>query len=381
MASTKKHIVFSGIQPSGQLHIGNYFGAIRSWLDLQADNKSDCIFAIVDYHALTEGPAPRELEQRIFDTAVDFLAVGLDPKKSLIMLQSFVPEHTDLAWILNCITPISWLERVPTFKDKADQFKQNLNMGLMDYPVLMAADILLYNTTLVPVGFDQLPHLELTREIARSFNDRYGKIVTEPKEKITPTPKIMSLTDPTKKMSKSLGEKSYIALTDEPDVIKRKIKAMPTATGDEKEIIKELLKNTQEINEEFKDMATDFPPDEEIHSETNLTHIQNRLGPDKFKRFMALFNFYMLLYIFAESKDRRKFLEQLQDGSIRFAEFKALLSNTISQNAELAAFRTKRKQLMKNPGKIKTILKQGSQKARRKAKRNLIKIKGKIGLA
>jgi len=170
-----KHTVFSGIQPSGQLHIGNYFGAIHSWIELQKDPNHDCIFAIVDYHALTEGPEPKELERRIFDTAVDFLAAGLDPKKSIIMLQSLVPEHTDLAWILNCTTPISWLERVPTFKEKAQQFKHNLNIGLLDYPVLMAADILLYKADIVPVGHDQLAHLELAREIARSFNARYGK--------------------------------------------------------------------------------------------------------------------------------------------------------------------------------------------------------------
>ena len=210
-----QHIVFSGIQPSGQLHIGNYFGAIATWLKLQKAKSYNCIFAIVDYHALTEGPDPKELEQRVFDTAVDFLAAGLDPAKSIIMLQSLVPEHTDLNWILNCTTPISWLERVPTFKDKAEQFKHNLNMGLMDYPVLMAADILVYKADIVPVGLDQLPHLELAREIARGFNARYGKVLIEPKEKITPTPKIMSLTDPTKKMSKSLGQKSYIALADE----------------------------------------------------------------------------------------------------------------------------------------------------------------------
>ena len=176
-ANESKNIVFSGIQPSGRLHIGNYFGALDSWLKLQASKKNQCIFAVVDYHALTEGPTAKELEQRIFDTTVDFLAAGLNPEKSIIMLQSFVPEHTELAWILNCLTPVSWLERVPTFKEKAAQFSQNINMGLLDYPVLMAADILLYHATVVPVGIDQIPHLELTREIARQFNHRYGKTV------------------------------------------------------------------------------------------------------------------------------------------------------------------------------------------------------------
>ncbi len=376
-----QHIVFSGIQPSGQLHIGNYFGAISTWLKLQKAKSYNCIFAIVDYHALTEGPDPKELEQRVFDTAVDFLSAGLDPTKSIIMLQSLVPEHTDLNWILNCTTPISWLERVPTFKEKAEQFKHNLNMGLMDYPVLMAADILLYKADIVPVGLDQLPHLELAREIARGFNTRYGKILVEPKEKITPTPKIMSLTDPTKKMSKSLGLKSYIALADESETIKKKISAMPTATGTEKTVIKELLKNTQEINVEFKDLATSFPPDKEIHSEADLMKIQKRLGESKYKTFMALFNLYMLMYIFTSVRDRRRFLKELQAGSVKFSNYKKLLADKIAHYPEFVQFRKQRKALVKNPKKIEQVLKIGSQKARRRAQRNLLHIKDKIGLA
>ncbi|MCH7492406.1 tryptophan--tRNA ligase [Patescibacteria group bacterium] len=376
-----KQIVFSGIQPSGQLHIGNYFGAIYSWLKLQESKDNDCIFAIVDYHALTEGPDPQELQQRIFDTAVDFLAAGLDPDKSIIMLQSLVPEHTDLAWILNCVTPVSWLERVPTYKDKTQQFSNNLNMGLLDYPVLMAADILMYKTNLVPVGLDQLPHLELAREIARAFNTKYGKTLTEPKAKITPTPKIMSLTDPTKKMSKSLGSKSYIALADSPATIEKKVKSMPTATGNEKDVIKEFLKNTQEVNKEFKDLAQSFPPDQEIHTESDLMKVKDRLGNSKYKTFMGLFNLYMLLYIFADKKDRQKYLKDLQNGTVKFSETKKLLTDKIVNFPELVSFRKKRDQLIKNPTRIATILKQGSQKARRRAQKNLTAVKKKVGLS
>ncbi|MFA6098008.1 MAG: tryptophan--tRNA ligase [Patescibacteria group bacterium] len=376
-----KHIVFSGIQPSGQLHIGNYFGAIQSWIELQKDKTHDCIFAIVDYHALTEGPDPKELEQRVFDTAVDFLACGLDPKKSIVMLQSFVPEHTDLAWILNCTTPVAWLERVPTFKEKSERFANNVNMGLMDYPVLMAADILLYNAEVVPVGYDQLPHLELTREIARSFNSRYGKILIEPKDKITPTPKIMSLIDPTKKMSKSLGPKSYIALADSPAEIENKIKAMPTATGTERHVITEFLRNTKEINTEFKDMAAKYPPEKGVKVEKDLSAIANRLGQKNFKTFMAIFNFYMLLYIFTETRDRRKFVDELSGGNIKFSEYKKLLTEKIVKYPAFVKFRKKRAELVKNPKEIENILKQGSKKARVQAVRNLLKIKKKIGLA
>ncbi len=376
-----KHIVFSGIQPSGELHIGNYFGAIQTWLDLQKNKDYTCTFGIVDYHALTEGPDPKELEQRIFDTAVDFLAAGLSPTKSTIMLQSLVPEHTDLAWILNCTTPLSWLERVPTFKDKSKQFSQNLNVGLLEYPVLMAADILLYKADIVPVGLDQLPHLELARLIARSFNTRYGNVLVEPKEKITPTPKIMSLTNPTKKMSKSLGKKSYIGLGDSPEVIEKKIKSMPTATGTEQDVIRELLKNTQEINVEFKDLATSFPPDREIHSEADLSKVKKKLGDKKYAVFMALFNFYMLMYIFAKEKERREFLDTLQSGSIQFSKYKKLLADRISNFPEFISFRKRRKQLIKEPKKIEQILKQGSKTAQTAAKRNLKIVKKKIGLA
>jgi len=351
------HIVFSGIQPSGQLHIGNYFGAIKSWLDLQKKASHQCIFAIVDYHALTEGPDPKELEQRIFDTAVDFLASGLNPNKSIIMLQSLVPQHTDLAWILNCTTPLSWLERVPTFKDKAQQFKHNLNVGLLDYPVLMAADIVLYKADIVPVGLDQLPHLELAREIVRSFNSRYNKTLVEPKEHITPTPKLMSLTDPTKKMSKSLGPKSYIALTDEPDVIEKKIKSMPTASGNEKNAIKEFFKNTKEINEEFKEYADKFPPDKEINSEHDLHKLEKNLGSNHYKVFMALFNFYMLMYIFSTKTDRKKFLDELLAGSIQFSKYKKLLAKKIAHYRPFVSFRKKRKELSKNPKAVEKMLK------------------------
>ena len=375
-----KHIVFSGIQPSGQLHIGNYFGAIQNWLELQKDKNNDCIFAIVDYHALTEGPNPRDLEQRIFDASVDFLASGLDPKKSTIILQSLITEHTDLAWILNCITPVSWLERVPTFKDKAQQFKDNMNMGLLDYPVLMAADILLYHADLVPVGLDQLPHLKLTRQIARSFNARYGKTLVEPVGKVTQTPKLMSLNDPTKKMSKSLGAKAYIALSDTPETIADKIKAMPTATGGEKEVIQELFRRIKEIKAEFQDLNLDHH-ELDINTEDDLAKLRSRLGEKKYATFMALFNFYMLMYIFTQPNERKKFLLELKDGQVKFSEYKALLAERIAAYPAFVAFRKKRATLLKNPAQVEKILKAGSHKASLRAKKNILAIKRKVGLA
>lgn len=376
-----KHTIFSGIQPSGQLHIGNYFGAIQSWLDLQNDSSNDCIFAVVDYHALTEGPKPAELKQRIFEAAVDFLSAGVNPKKSTIMIQSLVPEHTDLQWILNCVTPVSWLERVPTFKEKAAQFRQNVNMGLFDYPVLMAADILLYKADLVPVGQDQFAHLELAREIARAFNNRYGQTFPEPQEKITLTPKLMALSDPTKKMSKSLGPKSYISLSDSEATIKQKIKSMVTTTGDEKDVIKEFLQHTKEIHQEFHETADKTARHAEIKAERDLSALEKELGRPKFEKFMALYNFYMLLYLFAKNNDRRRFLDELKDGTIKFSTYKELLAERIITYPALKSFREKRKKLINDPEQVWHILRDGSQKARARAQKNLTEIKEKIGLA
>ncbi len=375
-----KHIVFSGIKPSGQLHIGNYFGAIQSWLELQSNPDNDCIFAVADYHALTEGMDAKELNNNIFEIAVDFLAAGLDPEKSTLMIQSWVPEHAELCWILNCVTPISWLERVPTFKDSAEQFKNNLNMGLLDYPVLMAADILLYNADLVPVGQDQFAHLELAREIARAFNNKYGQTFSEPKERITPTPKLMALTDPTKKMSKSLGPKSYIALADTPDEIQKKIKSMVTVTGDEKNVIKEFIAHTKEIHEEFAEFNGLLPNHHEIRKEKDLSTLEKEMGQTKYYKFMALYNFYMLLYIFAENTERKKFIVSLKEGSVKFSEYKKLLADKIIDFPQLKSLREKRTELLKRPDKVWDIMTKGSQKAQTLAQKNLATVKKKIGL-
>ncbi len=372
-----KKTVFSGIQPSGQLHIGNYYGAIKSWLELQSDKKFDCIFGIVDYHALTENPEPADLQKRVFETTVDFLAAGLDPKQSTIMLQSLVPEHIELGWVFNTVTPVSWLERIPTFKDKAAQFHQNINMGLLDYPVLMAADIIIYGAHLVPVGQDQLAHIELARQIAKAFNKRYGTQLVEPQEKVTPTPKIMSLTDPTKKMSKSLGSKSYIALADEPATIEKKIKSMVTAQGDEHDMMQLFMKRNPEIHSEFR---SGEPTQQLIRSEQDLYDLSHELGQKKFHTYMVYFNLYMLLYLFGETTDRKQLITALESGQVRFAEFKQMLIERISNNPDLAAFRTKRTNLLKHPKQVEATLTTGSAQAQTRAQHNLTTIKKAIGI-
>ena len=222
--------VFSGIRPTGELHIGNYLGAIQQWLELQ--KKAECVFCIVDLHAITTPHKPSELEKNILDTAIVYLAAGLDPQKCIFFIQSQVKEHTELTWLLNTICPISELERMTQYKEKSKQFKQNINAGLLDYPVLMAVDILLYQTDLVPVGKDQQQHVELTRVLARKFNQKFGPTFKEPKALIPKTgAKIMSLQDPKKKMSKTDDPRSCIDLLDDPEKIKKKIMAAVTDLG------------------------------------------------------------------------------------------------------------------------------------------------------
>ncbi len=225
--------VFSGIQPTGELHIGNYLGAIKQWLELQ--EKEECIFCIVDLHAITTPYNFKEFQDIVLKTAIEYLACGLDPEKSIIFVQSDVREHTELAWLLGTVCPIGELNRMTQFKDKSKRFKNSINAGLFNYPVLMAADILLYQTDLVPVGKDQGQHVELTRSIARKFNKKFGKTFKIPKVVFPKMgAKIMSLEEPKKKMSKSTPS-SCLFLLDEPKVIREKI--MRATTDSDKKIL------------------------------------------------------------------------------------------------------------------------------------------------
>lgn len=231
----QKPVLFSGIQPTGNLMIGNYIGAIKNWVNRQ--DEYDCIFALVDLHAITVRQNREEFRSRCYDLIALYIACGLDPNKSLIIAQSHVPEHTELAWILNCYTFMGELNRMTQFKDKSKKNTENINAGLFDYPVLMAADILLYQTNLVPVGGDQKQHLELTRDIAIRFNNLYPDTFIVPEPYIPEKSaggRIMGLQDPTIKMSKTdTNEQNYIALLDAPDVIVKKIKRSVTDSGSE----------------------------------------------------------------------------------------------------------------------------------------------------
>ncbi len=338
--------ILSGIQPSGELHIGNYLGAIKNWVKLQSASgrtKNECWFFVADYHSITENYDPKEKPKEILDLTADLLALGLDPKKSVIFQQSQIPGHADLAWIFNTITPLGELERMTQYKDKAASQKQNVNVGLFDYPVLMAADILIYKSEAVPVGEDQVQHLELTREIARRFNDKFGKVFPEPKPLLTESARIMSLTDPAKKMSKSGGEKSYIAISDSPEVIKEKIKtAVSDAGGD-------------------NDGAPPSP------------RLRTAKGGDN---LLAIFN------AFAETKEEKSdysnYKRYHEDGTLKYAEFKPALAELIVNY--FADYRKKRAELSKNPDYIKKVLADGAAKASAVAAKTLQEVKQKIGL-
>jgi len=221
-----KPVIVSGLKPSGELHIGNYLGMLKQAVELQSSNKYRCFYFIADYHALTQRYKPREKAEEIYKMAVDALSAGIDPKKSVIFIQSHVPEHANLAWIFNTITPVGRLEGMIEYKKKLSE-GQPPNAGLLDYPVLMAADILLYKAEVVPVGEDQRQHVEITRDIARIFNNRFGQTFKEPKAIFTRTLRIKSFDNPNKKMSKSLpGGCLYLA--DSPKVIREKIKRAVT---------------------------------------------------------------------------------------------------------------------------------------------------------
>src|SRR3989344_154634 len=222
----EKKILISGIQPTGRLHLGNYLGALKNFIELQNSETYDCCFFVADYHSLTEHFDPRKKPEEIKNLLKDFIAAGLDPNKSILFIQSHIPFVTELAWILSTLTPFGELSRMTQFKDKA-QKEEFANVGLFTYPILMAADILLYGAEYVPVGEDQLQHLELARTLARKFNGVFGEIFKEPKALLTKTPRVMSLQNPEKKMSKS-DPSGCVFLDDAPEVIEEKIKRAVT---------------------------------------------------------------------------------------------------------------------------------------------------------
>lgn len=324
-----KPILISGIQPSGRLHLGNYLGALKNFVALQNSGKYQCFFFIADLHSLTEEYTPKEKAKQIADLAADYLAAGLDPKKSTIFLQSSVPAHSELAWILNTITPMGELRRMTQFKDKGGE-AETANAGLFDYPVLMASDILLYDAKVVPVGDDQLQHLELTRTLARKFNSKFGKVFIEPQPLLTDLPRVMSLDDPTKKMSKSRPA-GCVFMDDSPEEIKDKVKRAQT---DSESVIRYDAERKPAVSNLMRLYGA----------------LSGELMPDLENKFQKM----------------------------NYSEFKLGLANLIAEHLE--PFRLKKAALKKRPGIVKKALSLGNAKAQKLAAKKIAAIKKKIGL-
>lgn len=319
---------FSGVQPTNNLHLGNYLGAIGNWVELQ--NSHETFYCVVDLHAITVKQDPKELRQNVLNVAKTYLALGIDPNKSTIFVQSHVKEHAELAWLLNTTAKMGELERMTQFKDKSQQHSENINVGLFAYPVLMAADILLYNTQVVPVGDDQKQHVELTRDLAARFNSLYGKTFIEPEPLIQKEgARIMGLDDPTKKMSKSAtSTNSFIALLDSPEVIAKKISRAVTDSG---------------------------------------TTIES--GADR-PALTNLLTIYSLL-----SNQPIKTIEKEYTGK-GYADFKKGLTKVVTDFT--TDFQNKFNAL--DDDKVRTILKNGAEKARAVAQQKMEEVKKKMGL-
>jgi tryptophanyl-tRNA synthetase len=329
-----KQRILSGVQPTGNLHLGNYLGAIRNWVEAQSEY--DNFFCVVDLHAITVPHNPATLAQDTYTIAALYLACGIDLQYSTIFVQSHVCAHSELAWLLNCITPLNWLERMIQFKEKALKQGENVSVGLLDYPVLMAADILLYDADKVPVGEDQKQHLELTRDLVIRFNDKFGSkdkpILKMPEPLIRKEgARIMSLTDGTNKMSKSdPNELSRINLLDSPDQIAKKIKKCKT--------------------DPIKGLTFDDPDRPECN---NL----------------------LTLYSILSGKSKAEVATECQD--FGWGQFKPLLTETTIES--LKPIQSKYQELMADPSYLNSVLKQGQEKAESVANQTLSKVKNALG--
>jgi tryptophanyl-tRNA synthetase len=325
--------VFSGIQPTGDLHLGNYLGAVRNWVALQDQYR--CVFCIVDYHALTQDYDAKEMAKRVSEMVVDLVALGIDPDRSLLFLQSMVPEHTELGWVLTNVTGFGDLERMTQFKDKAESQPENINVGLFQYPVLQAADILLYKGDLVPVGQDQVQHIELARRIARSFNHRWGKVFPECEPLLTALPKLLGL-DGKRKMSKSLGNHIPLSVFGQGDGGKQLRKLLARAVTDEKRVTREDPGN----------------PDD-----CNIGTMHKQLSP---------------------AEDLAWVVQGCTTAGIGCVDCKAKLADNMA--VHFAPYAARRAELLAEPRRVQDILEQGAAKARAIAQRTMAEVRKRLGL-
>ncbi len=322
-----KRRVFSGARPTGRQHLGNYLGAIQNYVNLQ--DEYDCIYCIVDLHALTSLEDTSRLQQNIYEMMFDWLAAGLDPRKSILFVQSHVPEVTELHTLLSMVTPLSWLLRVPTFKEKVKLQPHNVNYGLVGYPVLMTSDIVLYKAGVVPVGEDQLPHLELAREIARRFNNLFGATFPEPEAKLTSFPLVLGL-DGKQKMSKQVGNDIELALSP--------------------------LETAERVMTAVTDPARRYRTDPGHPEVCNVNFLHGYFSPVR----------------------QQECAEQCRRAEIGCVDHKKLLAEEI--NAVLAPFRERRTALASKPEYVTEVLADGAQRARLIAGDTLREVKEKMGL-
>ena len=322
-----KRRVFSGARPTGKQHLGNYLGAIQNYVSLQDDY--ECVYCIVDIHALTSLEDTSGLQSNIHEMMLDWLAAGLDPQKSILFVQSHVPEVMELHTLLSMVTPLGWLLRVPTFKEKVKLQPQNVNYGLVGYPVLMTADIVLYKAEVVPVGEDQLPHLELAREIARRFNNLFGDTFPEPKAKLTSFPLILGL-DGKEKMSKQLGNDVELALSEE-ETIERVMTAVT-------------------------DPARQYRTDSGHPEVCNIYSLHGYFNPEQLNNIA----------------------EQCRSAEIGCVECKTLLAGKI--NLALKPFRERRAEIAAKPEYVKEVLADGAKRASVIAKETMREVKQNMGL-
>ena len=324
-----KLTIVSGIKPTGDLHLGNYLGMLRQAVELQNSGKYECFYMIVDLHAMTQKFTREEMSSRTLDLAVDLLAGGIDPKKSVLFAQSQVLEHANLAWIFNCVTSMGELQRMVEYKEKVEEGHVP-NVGLFNYPVLMAADILLYKAEVIPVGEDQRQHVELARTIVRSFNSKFGETFKEPKAVTTKTPRVMSLSDPLKKMSKSMPA-GCVFMQDVPAVIRKKIMAAV--------------------------------PD----SERKVAY-----DPEKRPGISNL----ILLYSEFTGVSIEETLAKFKDA--KYSEFKSALADAVI--SALEPIQKKREELLKNKKNVMAVLSEGAERARAVAEKTMEEVREKVGL-
>ena len=326
-----KKRVLSGIRPTSRLHIGNYLGAVKGMLELQKDPKYETLYMVADLHAITTPYDRKTLRKKAYEVVLDYLAAGLDPEKSIIFIQSDIPEHVELAYFFSTLVSVARLQHLPTFKEKIKQHPESVTMALLYYPVLMASDILIYKASSVPVGVDQVPHLEISREMARKMNTQFKTDFPEPKRFITKGGSVPSLSGEGK-MSKSV-EGSYIALTDDLKTIQKKLASAPTDSGKGKKV-------------------------------------PQKGGVANLLKFVELF----------EGKEKRKMYEkQYLSSGIRYGQLKQDLAKAIHD--DLKSFQKKRKELEDNPEYVEKVIKDGARKARKIAKKTLNEVKKLMGLA